>query len=134
MAAKLLAAALCLLAVLAAPAAARTGPEPGPFVGTVAQGEADSHHFSTHGDQPCLAVWIPKLYVVTLAYAPPTDTLALSAAGASDAGANGVAAVSFVANYCTAFTIRVAGTAVADEAAYVVTVESVFLGAEPVLA
>src|SRR5688572_27776747 len=120
--------AACLLAaLLAAPAtlASTPGPQLGPFAGTVAQGETDAHPFSTHGDQPCLAVWLPRLYVVALAYAPVDDTLTLTAAGNTDTGSSGHASVSFVANYCTAFTITVSGTAVSDSAAYTVVVQSV---------
>lgn len=135
MARTLLAAAL--LAALLAPAAlAATGPQVGPFVGVVEQDASNRHAFSTHGDTPCLAVYLPKLYVVTLTYDNPADTLTLMAAGATAVGSNGVATLDFVANYCTAFTIDVVGTAVAGNALepgtrYVVTVESLFIGDQP---
>lgn len=122
-----LAFAACLLAVLLAPSAiaSTAGPSAPVHAGSVAQGQVSSSTFSTHGDQPCLAIYMPRVFTVTLAYAPVTDTLSLAAGGASDTGSNGAATVSFVANYCTVFTIQVTGTSVADSAQYVWTVTSV---------
>lgn len=120
-------AAACLATVLAtAPVSADLGgPEPGPFTGTIGQDHTRTHHFSTHGDNPCLAVYMPRVYTVTLAYAPPTDTLSISVGGLTDVGSLGAGSISFVANYCTAFDITVVGVEVTDKAAYGVTVTSV---------
>ncbi len=99
-------------------------PSPGPFVGTVDTNDVDTHRFSTHGDMDCLAIWIPKLYTVTLSYATPLDRVDLDVRGQHADGANGVATISFIANYCTAFDITVTGVRVAVESPYVVTVQS----------
>ncbi|MGB0652511.1 MAG: hypothetical protein ACPGQL_04865 [Thermoplasmatota archaeon] len=124
----------CLLLTLAAPGIqaglgpdvepAIGTPQPGPFAGTIGDGGSNTHRFSTHGDQPCLGVWMPKLYVVTLNYVSPFNSLGVSARGHSDSGENGVASIKFVANYCTAFDIVVSGDDVSGTAAYVVTVQS----------
>ena len=122
-----LAFAACLLAAFLVPSAlaSTAGPSAPVHAGSVAQGQTDSSTFSTHGDQPCLAVYMPRVFTVSLAYAPVSDSLTVSAGGVSDTGANGVATVSFVANYCTVFTIQVTGTSVAESAEYVWTVTSV---------
>lgn len=121
-----------MAAVLIAPgvtAAPKGLPSPGPFAGTVDTNDVDTHHFSTHGDSGCLAIWIPKTYIVTLTYATPLDRVDLTVDGKHAVGSNGVATVSFVKNYCTAFDITVTGVRVLAESPYVVTVESVnYLG------
>jgi hypothetical protein len=124
-------ATLLLVATVAVPASAQTGPSSGAYVGTVEQDGRNSHFYTTHGDTPCLAIYIPHLYVVTLAVLPPTDTLTLGVLGQTADTTNGVATVSFVANYCTAFTLLVDGTEVADTAIYGLTVEHVILGRDP---
>lgn len=122
-------AGLLLIALaVAQPVAAEPAQNTGPYAGTVRENEVDHHRFSTHGDNPCVDIWVPKLYVVTLTHAPTTDALQLGAGSEVADSQNGVATVSFVANYCTSFDIYVAGVAVSGVAAYGVTVESVFLG------
>lgn len=116
--------AACLL-LIAPMATAASGPTSGWGLGTVEEGETDRRHHNTHGDQPCLAIYIPKVFTVTLNHAP-TDVLGLRAGGASATSQNGVATVSFVANYCTSFDIFVDGIDVDGSAAYAMTVTSVF--------
>jgi hypothetical protein len=110
--------------VVAGPVAAE--PSGGPYAGTMGQGGSATHHFTNQapGTQ-CLAIYQPTLYTVRLQYAPVSDVLTLAVGAASDAGSNGVATLSFVANYCTSFDITVTGTEVADKAAYLVSVSSV---------
>ena len=112
---------------LASPASAELSG--GPYVGTVSQGSADPHSYTSHPPgTECLAIYQPHLYTVRLEYAPPTDVLTLTVGSVSDVGSNGVASISFVANYCYGFDFSVSGTQVADNAAYLVTVSSVRQG------
>ena len=118
----------CLLAALVPAASAAAGPslvDAPAGAGSVSQGTTSSTGYSTHGDQPCLAIYMPRVYTVTLAYAPPTDALTLSVGALSATGSEGHATLSFVANYCTAFTVSVTGTSVADSATYAWAVTSV---------
>ena len=127
-----LAFAVTLLAAVLAPSAlASDGPAlvgvPA-HAGSVGQGGAASYAYSTHGDQPCLAIYQPRVFTVTLAYAPPSDVLTLSVGTASATGSGGAATLSFVDNYCTAFTVRVVGTSVASSAEYAFAISSVPAG------
>lgn len=95
------------------------------YAGTVRQGESDAHAFDNRppsklGD--CVA--LATTWVVTLAYAPPTDVLTLAAGGQAATGRDGVASVAFSAGICTAFDATVTGAGVADAAAYAVSVRS----------
>ncbi len=130
-------AASMLLIALATASPVSAGPgvdpgvSPGLYVGTIGDGERDTYRFSTHGGNPCLGVYIPKLYVVSLSHAPADATLSLSAGGKTDMSMAGQASVTFVANYCTTFTITVDGVDVDGTAAYVVDVESAFIVGNP---
>lgn len=117
----------CLLAALVPAASAAEGPSlvDAPVgTGSVSQGTTSSTGYSTHGDQPCLDVYMPRVYTVTLAYSPPGDVLTLSVGELAATGSDGHAVLSFVANYCTAFTVSVKGTSVADSASYAWAVTS----------
>lgn len=114
--------ALALLGALG-PAAATTHPvNPGPFAGTVEEGETATH---TYRDTPegmgCAQV--VTAYVVTLTYAPATDTLELSAAGQTVTAENGTAVMPvLVGDTCSAFDISVTGLEVEAESTYTVSV------------
>ncbi len=123
----ILASLLLIALATASPVAAGPAGDPGVYVGTVVEGERDTHRFSSHGGNPCLGVYIPKLWVVTLTHAPADASLSLSAGGKTDVSMAGSATVSFVANYCTVFTIAVEGLAVDGKAIYAVDVESAFI-------
>lgn len=113
--------ALGLVAVLSVPAVA-VG-TPGPFAGVVTAGQTKSHLYDNNPtNSACIQIVVP--YTVTLAYAPPTDTLTLSAGGVTATGANGRATVSFWSGYCTSFGITVSGDSVLHTAGYVVSVGS----------
>ncbi len=113
-------------AVAASPAAAAQG-SAGPFVGRVAQGHTTTHQFDNNPTNNA-CVDIVATYRVTLAYAPPGDTLTLTAAGYTDTGSDGAAAVVFQHGICTEFDITVTGTAVGSIATYGVTVTRELLG------
>ena len=122
-------AALGLVSALALPASAGPGvATTGPFAGTVTQGQTQTHSYNNNpSNQNCLqyAVW----YTVSLAHVPATDRLTLSVDGAYTAtSSGGGTAVTFQRGPCTAFTISVTGTSVADSATYAVTVSSGLLG------
>lgn len=121
--------AVALLAALLFPAAVASTnpvlPSSGAHKGAVAEGQSSSFTYASHpAGTECLAIYLPRTYTVTLAYAPVDDTLTLRVGTHSDAGAAGRASVSFVANYCTAFTITVTGTSVASTADFVTAVTS----------
>ncbi len=126
-----LALAACLLALALVPTALASGPglvSSPVHAGSVAQGATSSYVYSTHGDQPCLAYYQPRVFTVTLAYTPPSDVLALTVGAASATGSDGVATLSFVDNYCTAFTVGITGTSVAGSAEYAFAITSVPAG------
>lgn len=131
MRAHLLAAGLLTAVLLLVPATAQSGPSSGVYVGTVGEGETDRLHYTTHGNNPCLAIYIPHTYVVTLASA---DTMRLTVGQHSDVTSNGVATLVFTANYCTAFTVLVEGLDIDHGGAYTVTVGHVIQTASPVIA
>lgn len=89
--------------------------------GSVREGETDT--FSSPGGwgggEPCDEVL--TLYVATLTYTPPTDTLALGAGGQSVTGVAGRAAIAFFGGVCSGWAIHVTGTHVHDEASYTLT-------------
>lgn len=103
-----------------------------PHAGVLAQGETRTHAFDNTPRDGNACIHLATTWTVTLAYAPPTDTLTLRAGGATATGHDGLASVSFVSGVCTAFSIEVAGTSVENVAAYAVSVNS-FVGG-PVLA
>jgi hypothetical protein len=110
-----------LAAVLAAPAVAAG--TPGPFVGTVAQGQTKTHLYDNNPTKSdCIQLAVP--YTVSVTYAPSSDTLTLSVGSLTATGSNGSARLSFVGSTCTSFAVSVTGTSVARTAAYVVTVSS----------
>lgn len=112
--------ALVLLGTLV-PAAAATPPvHPGPFAGTVEEGETATHTYRT-APPGTACVDIVTKYVVTLAYAPPTDKLGLEAGGNSTTGENGTAVVTALASPCF-LEIVVRGEDVEETAAYTVAV------------
>ena len=117
---------LALVAVAATPAAAAQG-TPGPFAGRVAQGHTNTHHFDNNPTNNA-CVDIVATYRVTLAYAPPGDTLTLTAAGYTATGSGGGASVVFQHGICTEFDVTVTGTAVASTATYAVAVTRDLLG------
>lgn len=130
-----LVAAFFVLALATATSASTGGGSSTPYVGSVGQGQSDNHRYDNSGGNPCLAIYMPRTYTVTLAHVPTSDVLTLTAAGHSDSSSNGLASVSFTGNYCTAFDIRVTGTAVAGATEYAVAVTSVAqIGGGPVLA
>lgn len=107
-----------LVAVLSAPASA-VG-TPGPFASVIAHGETKSHIYDNNpAGADCIQLAVT--YTVSLTYAPPSDTLTLSAGGQTATGSNGSARVSFWGSYCDSFGISVSGTSVGARAAYVVT-------------
>ena len=117
--------ALGLVAVLSVPAVA-VG-TPGPFAGVVRTGETKSHIYDNNpANLDCIQLAVP--YTATLTYAPPTDTLTLSAGGVTATGSNGRASVSFWSGSCTSFGIAVTGDSVLHTAGYVVSAGS---GAAP---
>lgn len=110
-----------------APLASAAGGSVGPFTGTLAEGESDTHHYDNNPTkQPC--VEIITEYQVTLAYEPATDTLVLSAGGKEAVGQAGLAVVTFTQGVCASFDITVEGRSVAALAAYTVTVTSAPVG------
>lgn len=111
-----------LLAALLFPAATAA-----PHAGLVAQGETRTHDFDNTPRDGNACIHLATTWTVTLAYAPPTDTLTLRAGGVTATGRDGVASVSFVSGVCTAFAIEVEGTRVENVAAYAVSVNS-FVG------
>lgn len=113
--------ATCLTAILlTAPATLAVGTT-GPYAGVVEQGETKAHHYDNNpSNNPCIEIVRP--YTVVLTYAPPTDTLVLSAGGKTSVGSAGGASVTFTSGYCTAFDITVGGMSVGSTAAYTVTV------------
>jgi hypothetical protein len=112
-------AALGLVSLLALPASAANGT--GPFTGSVAQGETDTHVYDNNpSNNPCLALAVT--YTVTLAYAPTSDTLTLSVPGKTVTGSGGTATANVTRGICTEFSIGVTGTSVASSATYVVSV------------
>ena len=111
--------ALGLVAVLAAPAVA-VG-TPGPFAGVARQGTTTAHAYDNNpSGGPCPQVMVG--YTVRLTWAPPTDTLTLSAFGVSTTRSGGVTTLNTVRSYCTSFSLAVTGTSVANAAAYTLTV------------
>lgn len=115
----LTAAACAALAVpaYAAPPAASTGP----FVGSVAQGETDTHTYDNNPtNQPCLA--LAADYTVALNGVPAGDTLTLTVLDKTVTTTGGGAAVTVTQGVCARFAIGVTGTAVSGTAHYVVTV------------
>lgn len=117
-------AAVLLALVALAPA---TTAASGPFRGSVREGETDVHAFDNHPKSGS-CIQITTTYTVTLVYAPGSDALTLDAGGKTDVGSGGSARVSFESGVCTAFSVRVTGTSVADEASYAVFVTSSMLG------
>jgi hypothetical protein len=116
------AALLLVVAILPAVVAA---PGTGPFTGTITQSATNSHAYSSYPPAGnCLAVYMPRTYSIRIEHAPVDDSLTISARGFAATTHNGGTTLSFVANYCTAFTITVAGTTVATEATYAITVTS----------
>lgn len=115
-----------LLAALLVPAALAN-----PNAGVVRQGETNVHAFDNTPRDGTACVDLVTTWTVTLAYAPPTDVLTLSAGGKTATGSGGVARVSFASGVCTAFTIQVTGASVAAAAAYSVAASS-FVGGSPV--
>lgn len=119
---KTAAAVLGLVSVLVLPATgAYAASGTGPFTGSVAQGETDTHTYDNNPtNNPCIALAVP--YTVTLAYAPTSDTLTLSVPGASATGSGGTASLTVTRGVCTEFAITVTGTSVASSATYAVNV------------
>ncbi|HET6399284.1 MAG TPA: hypothetical protein VFH47_06995 [Candidatus Thermoplasmatota archaeon] len=124
-----LAAIAAMLACLAFAAAASAGPLPsplfaGPYAGVASDGSSHAHEYSTHPPHTlCAAVYIPHQFVVTLD-AAPTDTLVLRVGSHAATTFQGAATLTFIANYCTAFTIHVEGVEVLA-GPYAVTVSHV---------
>lgn len=112
--------ALALLGMLVPTAAASAPVNPGPFAGTVEEGDTATHTYQT-APPGTACVDIVTTYVVTLTYAPPTDTLGLEAGGNSTTGENGTAIVTALASPCF-LEITVTGEDVEETAAYTVAV------------
>ncbi|HWH08725.1 MAG TPA: hypothetical protein VNX21_05955, partial [Candidatus Thermoplasmatota archaeon] len=89
----------------------------GPVGGVVRQDETQTHAFDNR-PRDGLCPEVMTTWTVTLAYAPATDVLTLSAGGRTVEGHDGLARVSFPAGVCTSFTIEVTGTRVTAAAAY----------------
>lgn len=111
--------------VLATPAVAADGT--GPYAGVLRQGESRTHVYDNNpSGNPC--VDIVATYTVSLRHVPVTDTLTLSVGAGQVQTVNGGASVTFTQGVCARFTMTVGGAAVADRAAYVLTVSSGLLG------
>jgi hypothetical protein len=116
--------ALLLLALLV-PTVLAAPTSPGPWAGTVEQGDVNAHYFQNVPSGfacPVFPWGQARAYVVTLTYAPPTDTLVLHYGGQSIVGRAGVAAYAYDGNSCQAGWFRVEGRSVTATAAYVVQV------------
>lgn len=98
-----------------------------PHAGVVREGETNAHVFDNTPREGTACIDLATTWTVTLAYAPATDVLTLSAGGKTATGSNGVASVSFMSGVCTAFTIEVTGTSVETVAAYTLATNS-FVG------
>ncbi|HVF06090.1 MAG TPA: hypothetical protein VNA20_14710, partial [Frankiaceae bacterium] len=93
----------------------------GPFAGLARPGTTTTHSYDNNpSNSPCPHVMVG--YTVRLTWAPPTDTLTLSAFGVSTTRSGGSATLYAARSYCTSFPIAVTGTNVADVAPYTVTV------------
>lgn len=97
---------------------------PGPFVGILTQDETESHRFDNYPPGTyCIDIVVP--YLVTLDYAPATDTVNLTlVAGETVAhltGEAGHAEEVVSLSYCTVLDLVVGGEDVDDEAVYTVT-------------
>lgn len=111
--------ALGLVGVVATPVLA-VGTS-GPFAGVARQGTTTAHSFDNNpANTGCPHVMVG--YTVRLTWAPPSDTLTLSAFGVSSTRTGGSATLYASRSYCTSFPISVTGTNVAQVAPYVVTV------------
>ena len=111
--------ALLVPTVLAAPTS------PGPWAGTVEQGDVNAHYFQNNPSNvacPTFPWGSVRKYVVTLEYAPPTDTLVLKYGGVSVVGRAGVAQYVYDGHSCQAGWFYVEGRSVAATAAYSVQV------------
>jgi len=110
-------AGVAAVAAFAAPASAATGP----FVGTVVQGETDTHTYDNNpSNNPCLQITAD--YTVSLRGVPASDTLTLTVLDRSVTTTGGGASLTITRGICTRFDVSVTGTSVADTATYVVTV------------
>lgn len=113
----LFSALLLLPTVLAAPTS------PGPWSGRVAEGEANAHWFQNVPSGfacPEFPWGDDRRYVVTLTYAPPTDTLVLRWGPWEVVGRAGVAVLDYDGYSCQAGWFHVEGRDVAAVAAYAV--------------
>ena len=121
--------ALAILAglLLVPVVAAQGAPSTGLYVGAVSEGQTDVLFYSTHGDTNCLGIYIAHTYTVTLV-TDPGATLSVAVGAKTATSSNGVATLSFTANYCTQFHLYVHGVAVTDTASYVLNVEHVIKG------
>jgi hypothetical protein len=113
-------AGLGLAAVLTVPAAAVTG-SPGPFAGVLRQGETKTYVYDNNPTRE-QCVTLATAYSVGLTYAPPSDTLTITANGITRTATGGGTTISFVSGFCTSFTITVTGTSVGTVAPFAVTV------------
>lgn len=90
---------------------------PGPHWGVIQEGDVHRHLYMIFPfNSTCRDA--PTQHVLTLVYAPPTDTLTLTVRDQTAVGQNGVAIVTIPGGPCTWYQIEVAGTAVASTAAY----------------
>ena len=117
---KTLLAAVGAVAILSGPATAAPG-STGPFSGVVRQNQTKTHQYDNNPlNNPCQQVI--TTYTVSLTYTPTSDVLTLSVGSLSATGSNGSASLSFEANYCTSFEVKVIGTSVQSAAQYTVNV------------
>lgn len=116
---------LGMLPGIAGSVAAELPVSPGPFAGTVEDGQTNTHTFSNQvPGTGCVEVVVP--YVVVVEYAPATDALTVTVDRHTTTGEDGVAILQFGRSPCTTFDIEVTGEDVADTAAY--TIEVAWLG------
>ncbi len=113
--------AIGMLPGLSSAAATDAPISPGPFAGTVEDGETTTHTFSNHVPMTgCAQVVVP--YLVVVEYAPATDALTVTVDRHMTTGENGVAILEFGRSPCTSFDIEVTGEDVSDTAAYMIEV------------
>ncbi len=89
---------------------------PGPFAGTVEEGQTAEHHFDNHLPFVCSHKLVP--YVIAVEYAPPTDQVSVTVGDTTAMGSNGVAVLQTQIPGCASFHVRVTGEDVGDTAAY----------------
>lgn len=118
---------ILLLAVLAALAPVASAAEPfnGPYHGVLVQGQTNAHAYNDLAAYGvCPHYFAPVAYVVTLTWAPTTDTLTLQVPGRTAAlsATGGSISVTIPGSGCDTFAITVTGTQVATLARYEVRV------------